>query len=115
MRHSIQVAALVSPCLGLAPGRRRFPPVASVEVELYGVPRLRAGAARVTVVGNSVGEDLAARGRACPNLAGPVILSGGRVHPAYRLSVNGERFVTEPATPLADGDTLLLLAADVGG
>jgi len=33
----------------------------------------------------------------------------------YReLSVNGDRFVFNPETPLKDGDTLLLLSADVG-
>ena len=31
------------------------------------------------------------------------------------LSLNGERFVSDRATPLNDGDTLLLLSADVGG
>jgi molybdopterin converting factor small subunit len=89
-----------------------------IHIELYGVPRLRAGTARVTVEGASVGEALEAIARACPALAGHVIRSGrGRagLHPAYRLSLNGDRFVSDPATPLADGDTLLLLAADVGG
>jgi hypothetical protein len=53
-------------------------------------------------------------GRACPMLVGTV-LRDGLVHPAYKLSLNGDRFVTEPATTLTDGDVLLLLAADVGG
>jgi len=53
-------------------------------------------------------------GRACPSLVGTV-LRDGLVHPAYKLSLNGERFVDEPATALDDGDVLLLLAADVGG
>jgi molybdopterin converting factor small subunit len=88
-----------------------------IHIELYGVPRLRAGMARVTVEGASVGEALEAIARACPGLAGHVIRGRGRegLHPAYRLSLNGDRFVSDPATPLADGDTLLLLAADVGG
>ena len=40
---------------------------------------------------------------------------GDTVHPAYRLSINGDRFVSDPVTPLVDGDALLLLAADAGG
>ena len=86
-----------------------------VHIELYGVPRLRAGTGRLTVEASSVGEALGALGLACPALAGSVIRAEGGVHPAYRLNVNGETFVTDPATPLKSGDALLLLAADVGG
>jgi len=89
-----------------------------VHIELYGVPRLRAGTARLTVEVRSIGEVLGALARACPALARNVleVQQGlGRVHPAYRLSLNGDRFVSASETPLADGDTLLLLAADVGG
>lgn len=83
-------------------------------VELFGVPRLRAGTGRVPLDASTVGEALRGLARRCPALDGPVI-AGGTVHPAYRLSINGDRFVDDPATPLADGDALLLLAADVGG
>ena len=87
-----------------------------IHIELYGVPRLRAGAAKMAVEGESLGEALKALARACPALAGQVIRPEGQgVHPAYRVSLNGDRFVSDPAMPLADGDTLLLLAADVGG
>ena len=85
-----------------------------IVIELFGVPRLRAGIGRIDLEATTVGEALAALGRACPSLAGAVITGPG-LHPAYRLSLNGDRFVTDPATPLADGDALLLLAADAGG
>ncbi len=85
-----------------------------ITIELFGVPRLRAGVGRVDLDAADVASALAALGRACPGLDGTVIL-GGAVHPAYKLSLNGDRFVTDPATPLAPGDALLLLAADVGG
>jgi molybdopterin converting factor small subunit len=91
---------------------------ASIGCELYGVPRLRAGTARVEVAGNTLGEALADLLRQCPALSGGILETEegfGRVHPAYRLSLNGDRFVSNPSTPLADGDTLLLIAADVGG
>ena len=53
-------------------------------------------------------------GHALPVLDGTV-LREGRLHPSYRVCLNGDRFVSDPETALADGDELLLLAADVGG
>ena len=85
-----------------------------IRIELFGVPRLRAGVGAVSFEAANVGQALAGLAAACPPLAGSVVINGG-VHPAYRLSLNGNRFITDPATPLADGDSLLLLAADVGG
>lgn len=85
-----------------------------ITIELFGVPRLRAGTGLVMLEAGDVGSALRGLGRACPALEGSV-LREGRVHPAYKLSLNGDRFVTEPATALAEGDVLLLLAADVGG
>ena len=85
-----------------------------IRIELYGVPRLRAGTARLTVAGSSVGEAIDAVAIACPALS-EHIFNGGSLHPAYKLSLNGERFVSDRTTPLIDGDTLLLLSADVGG
>ena len=86
-----------------------------IVIELFGVPRLRAGTGRVAVdAAATLSEALDGLRRACPALDGAVI-GAERVHPAYRLSLNGDRFVSDPATPLADGDVLLLLAADVGG
>ncbi len=88
--------------------------MASVVIELFGVPRLRAGWARREFEASRVGEALGQLARDCPALAGTVIL-GDRVHPAYKLSLNGDRFVDDPEIPLGEGDALLLLAADVGG
>ncbi len=85
-----------------------------VTIELYGVPRLRAGLGRLDVEAATLGEALRALGRACPALEGSVIVEG-IARPAYKVSLNGDRFVSDPATPLAEGDAVLLLAADVGG
>jgi molybdopterin converting factor small subunit len=96
----------------------------TIQVELFGVPRLRAGTARLDVAmaleGASLGEALGALARLCPALETSgvveVMADGrGRARPSYRVSLNGDRFVSSPETPLADGDTLLLLSADVGG
>ncbi len=85
-----------------------------IQIELYGVPRLRAGTARLSVEGASVGAAIDALAAVCPALSDHVFHKG-LIHPAYKLSLNGERFVSDRATPLNDGDTLLLLSADVGG
>ena len=85
-----------------------------IQIELFGVPRLRAGTPRLTVEGATVGEAIDAMAVACPRLS-EQILSAGMLHPAYKLSLNGERFVSDRAIPLNDGDTLWLLSADVGG
>lgn len=85
-----------------------------VTVELFGVPRRRAGRGVVMVEAATVGAAVRELAAACPTLDDSVI-AGDRVHPAYRLCINTERFPTDPAEPLADGDTLQLLAADAGG
>lgn len=85
-----------------------------VIIELFGVPRLRAGTGRVDLEAATIGEALGQLARACPALDGTVV-RGGRLHEAYRLSLNGERFVSDPGTRLAEGDALWLLAADAGG
>ncbi len=86
----------------------------SVRIELYGVPRLRAGRRECQVEASSAREALAALEVECPQLSG-TILANGWLLPAYRISLNGQSFVTDPATRLSDGDALVLVAADAGG
>jgi molybdopterin-guanine dinucleotide biosynthesis protein A len=90
-------------------------PLAQVSVELFGVPRLRAGVGRLTVSAGTLGDALAALSRACPALLGSVLTGEGSLHPAYTVNLNGERFTRDPSTPLRDGDAMILLAVDVGG
>jgi molybdopterin converting factor small subunit len=85
-----------------------------VVIEFYGIPRLRAGTNRLRLEASSVGQALRELAQVCPALAGSVLGDGG-VQQAYRLSLNGQRFVSDPQTPLTEGDVLLLLSADVGG
>ena len=85
-----------------------------IQIEFYGVPRLRAGMSRLRLEASSVGQALRGLVDACPALNDSV-LPDGRIEPAYKLSLNGERFVSDPQTPLSEGDVLLLLSADVGG
>lgn len=62
----------------------------------------------------TLGGALLAAAHAVPALA-QVVLDDGRPSPHWRVSLRGERFVDDPATTLADGDSLLVLSAQAGG
>ncbi|MGQ0612598.1 MAG: MoaD/ThiS family protein [Planctomycetaceae bacterium] len=85
-----------------------------ITVELFGIARARAGSARVEVEARTLGEALAALVRACPGLEPEVVL-GGALTEHYVVSRNGEEFVTQGGTRLAEGETLLILGAQAGG
>ncbi len=82
--------------------------------ELFGTARLRAKVARVEVAADDLERAIAGLREACPSLDGPVI-SGGSMAASYLLSLNGDRFISDPKTPLSDEDCLLLISADAGG
>lgn len=85
-----------------------------VEVELFGIPRARAGTAQTTAVGHCLGDvlvDLAAR---FPALA-EACIEGRRLKPNFVANLGGRQFVTLPETPLTTGDTVLLMSLDAGG
>jgi molybdenum cofactor guanylyltransferase len=100
---------------GLAEPQPETPLPCRVHVELFGIPRRRAGVSRLEVEGTTLHEALLALARACPALTGSVLTVEGNVQPAAIVSVNGNRFTTEPTTPLSDGDTLILLDVECGG
>jgi molybdopterin-guanine dinucleotide biosynthesis protein A len=91
------------------------PKPARVRVELSGVPRLRAGRRMLDLEAVNLGEALYKLGCVCPALLSSVITSDGTLMPGYTVNLNGDRFATDPATPLSEGDSLILLPADVGG
>lgn len=91
----------------------RSPP--RVTVELLGVPRLRAGVERLTVSAANLGDALSALGRECPELRGSILSGERTLHPAYNVSLNGDRFTTDPETELHEGDQIILMALDAGG
>jgi hypothetical protein len=86
----------------------------TVTVEFFGVPRLRAGRAELTVPAATVAEALAAVERACPALGG-LVQPDGQMAPHYLLSLDGRQFVGTPTVRLRPGERLLLLSADAGG
>jgi len=86
----------------------------TITVELYGIARLRAGAARADLEATTLGELFRALAERHPELEGEVIRDGALVE-GWLLSLNGERFLDDPATPLPDHAHVLLLSAQAGG
>jgi molybdopterin converting factor small subunit len=85
-----------------------------VRIELFGVPRLRAERDVYDVEAATLGAALRALALECPALT-PAVVEDGRLGSAYLVAVNGRQFTADPDTALADGDVLLLMAAQAGG
>jgi molybdopterin-guanine dinucleotide biosynthesis protein A len=85
-----------------------------VRLELFEGARLRAGVGALDVPARTLGEALDELARRCPGVV-PDVVVGGALAPHWRASLNGRAIVTDPATPLADGDAVLLFSALVGG
>ena len=85
-----------------------------VTIELFGIPRARAGVAVTQASGDSLGEVLSELAARYPELA-ETCIDDRALRPGFAVNLGGERFVTDPETTLCDGDTLLLLGLDVGG
>ena len=84
-----------------------------MHVEFLGVSRERAGTPELELRAATLGQLLLALADRLPSLA--EIIEGDRLHPAFVANVNGDRFVRDPATALADDDHVLILSADAGG
>ena len=84
-----------------------------MHVEFLGVSRERAGVAEADVQAETLGHLLAALAVRMPGLAELIVID--RLHPSMTANLNGDRFITDPATPLKEDDHVLILSADVGG
>jgi molybdopterin converting factor small subunit len=82
-------------------------------VEFLGVPRERAGVSEWEVDAGTLGELLDAMASRFPRLRELVI--DGTLHPSLAANLNCNSFVSDPQTPLAKADRLLILSADAGG
>jgi molybdopterin converting factor small subunit len=85
-----------------------------VVVELFGIPRARAGLAQTSAAGGNLGDVLADLATRFPQLA-ETCINGRALRAGYIVNLCAERFVTSPETPLSEGDTILLLSLDAGG
>ena len=84
-----------------------------MHVEFFGVPRERAGVSALEVHADTLGQLLGELAERMPSLS--EIIQDDRLHPAFVANLNGDRFVTDPDTPLHGDDSVLILSADAGG
>ncbi|MEQ1825727.1 MAG: hypothetical protein ABL921_07260 [Pirellula sp.] len=85
-----------------------------VNVELFGIPRSRAGVSQTVADGSTLGEVFLDLARRFPEL-GQACMEGRNLKAGYIANLRGERFVTDPAMRLRPGDAILLLSLDAGG
>jgi len=76
-----------------------------MRVEFFGIPRERAGVPQMEVEAETLGQLFAKLEERFPSFA----------EPTFATNLNGERFVSDPATPLGQEDCVLILSADAGG
>jgi molybdopterin converting factor small subunit len=84
-----------------------------MHVEFLGVPRERAGVAELDVQADTLGRLLGTLAAQMPALA--ELIAVDRLHPSLVASLNGDRFISDPGTPLGADDCVLILSADAGG
>lgn len=85
-----------------------------VRVEFYGIPRSRAGVDAIDVAAGSLGDVLRNLVERLPTFADECV-AGNALKTGYLACVNGTQFTTDTEKTLHDGDSLLILSADVGG
>jgi molybdopterin converting factor small subunit len=84
-----------------------------MHVEFLGISRQRAGVSELEVRAATLGQLLGTLAAQIPSLGD--VISENRLHPAFVASLNGDRFVSDPGTPLGQDDCVLILSADAGG
>ena len=82
-------------------------------VEFLGVPRQRAGVSRLEVQAETLGEALKRVSTQLPGMA--ALIEDDRLNPAVVANLNGDRFISDPLTRLAERDCVLILSSDAGG
>ena len=88
-----------------------------MHVEFFGVPRERAGQPGLEMSAQTLGQLLTTLAVRIPSFGGFISTDGqdSRLHPAFVANLNGDRFVSDPRTPLAENDCVMILSADAGG
>ena len=90
----------------------------AIRVEFFGIARQRAGVSELSLelpAGEARFADaLRALASKLPAL-GQELVVDGRLHDSLTANLDGARFVSDPATPIRDGQCLLILSADAGG
>ena len=84
-----------------------------MHVEFLGVSRQRAGISELEVQADTLGQLLGALAAQIPSLG--ELIAVDRLNSAFVANLNGDRFVSDPGTPLGAYDCVLILSADAGG
>ena len=84
-----------------------------MHVEFLGVPRQRAGISQLEVQANTLGQVLGTLATQIPPLG--EFIAVDRLHSSFVANLNGDQFISDPATPLVNDDCVLILSADAGG
>ena len=84
-----------------------------MQVEFFGIPRERSGLAQLSIQAATLGELWETLAAEIPSLAS--LVPKRDCPPVVVANLNGDRFVSDPLTPLAENDCVLILSADAGG
>ena len=84
-----------------------------MHVEFLGLPRQRAGISELEVHADTLGQLFSMLAAQIPSLGELIVVD--RLRPAFIANLNGDRFVSDPWTPLGEDDCVLILSADAGG
>jgi len=84
-----------------------------MHVEFLGVPRQRAGISELEGQANTLGQLLGTLASRIPPLG--EFIAVDRLHASFIANLNGDQFISDPETPLAEADCVLILSADAGG
>ena len=82
-------------------------------VEFLGVPRERAGISELEVHAETLGQLLSTLSLRLPRFA--ALVDADRLQPSFAANLNGDLFISDPGSPLAPDDRVLILSADAGG
>ena len=85
-----------------------------VVVELYGLPRLRAGAERIELAAGRLEVLLATLALALPGLV-PDIIADGKLTEHALIAIDGRSLLVDPGAEIPDGAVLVMISAQAGG
>lgn len=90
----------------------------AIRIEFFGIARQRVGVPGAIVAASadelSLADVLRQLCSEFPHVASALLVDG-RLHPTLAANLDGQRFISDPTTPIRDGQHLLILSADAGG
>jgi molybdopterin converting factor small subunit len=84
-----------------------------MRVEFFGIPRERAGIAEFELQAETLGHLLNLLVIRFPSFND--VVQSDRLRSPFLANLNGDRFISDPATKLSESDSVLILSADAGG